>query len=269
VGGDGEYDLSDVFQPREPYMRKHHRDDRKANGGRSWGLNGTPPMSPASMSPERHGCGTNGGSSAGAGAGSLEHAHFDRPTGRWSEREDRPGVDRARERSYSGHGGGGGGGRGRGLDVAPGGPPGGPRRRRTGFDQIPDAVATAAAAATLVANLATATEGMDFQGRIVAQQQASQQLSALQTTGVNVQATRHARRVYVGGLAAEVEEASLSHFMEQVMEATGATRNCGVGGGCVVSVYINREKLFAFVEFKTVEEARALDPKPWTLNPRH
>jgi splicing factor U2AF subunit len=110
---------------------------------------------------------------------------------------------------------------------------------------------------------------MDFQGRIVAQQQASQQLSALQTTGVNVQATRHARRVYVGGLAAEVEEASLSHFMEQVMEATGATRNCGVGGGCVVSVYINREKLFAFVEFKTVEEARALDPKPWTLNPRH
>jgi splicing factor U2AF subunit len=102
------------------------------------------------------------------------------------------------------------------------------------------------------ANLASAAEGMDLHGRILAQQQATAQLTALQTTGVNVQATRHARRVYLGGITAEVDEAALKTFMEKAMQATGATR--GVGG-CVVSTYINREKLFCFVEFRTVEEA--------------
>eukprot|EP00227_Mantoniella_beaufortii_P003149 CAMPEP_0197614258 /NCGR_PEP_ID=MMETSP1326-20131121/59433_1 /TAXON_ID=1155430 /ORGANISM="Genus nov. species nov., Strain RCC2288" /LENGTH=296 /DNA_ID=CAMNT_0043183127 /DNA_START=1 /DNA_END=892 /DNA_ORIENTATION=- len=107
---------------------------------------------------------------------------------------------------------------------------------------------------TLVANLATAAEGMDFNGRLLAQQQATKQLTALHSTGVNVQATRHARRVYVGGIFPDVEEAALSQFIEMAMEATGATRQ-PVGVGCIVSVYTNRDKLFAFVEFRTVEEA--------------
>ena len=163
--------------------------------------------------------------------------------------------------------------------TAPGGSSvgGRPRRRRTGFDQAPDATTTAAAAMTLVQNLASAAEGMDMQGRIMAQQQATKQLTALQATGVNVQATRHARRVYVGGFPPDTDESTLAAFMTRAMEATGATNfigstttqdavaGAGGGGGaaipqqpvvsCVLSTYINREKQFAFVEFRTVEEA--------------
>ena len=56
-------------------------------------------------------------------------------------------------------------------------------------------------------------------------------------TGVNVQATRHARRVYVGGISVDVEEAALSHFMEKAMEATGATKQ-PPGVGCVAGAYL-------------------------------
>ncbi|KAF4394086.1 hypothetical protein G4B88_026055 [Cannabis sativa] len=74
------------------------------------------------------------------------------------------------------------------------------------------------------------------------------------------QATRHARRVYVGGLpplANEQDcpmfEQTIATFFSGVMAAIGG--NSSGSGDAVVNVYINHEKKFAFVEMRTVEEA--------------
>lgn len=67
------------------------------------------------------------------------------------------------------------------------------------------------------------------------------------------QATRHARRVYVGGLSAAANEQSVASFFSQVMAAIGG--NTAGPGDAVVNVYINYEKKFAFVEMRSVEEA--------------
>lgn len=67
------------------------------------------------------------------------------------------------------------------------------------------------------------------------------------------QATRHARRVYVGGLPPTANEQSVSTYFSQVMAAVGG--NTAGPGDAVVNVYINQEKRFAFVEMRTVEEA--------------
>ncbi|XP_008786117.1 splicing factor U2af large subunit B-like isoform X2 [Phoenix dactylifera] len=67
------------------------------------------------------------------------------------------------------------------------------------------------------------------------------------------QATRHARRVYVGGLSATANEQSVGAFFNQVMAAIGG--NTAGPGDAVVNVYINHEKMFAFVEMRSVEEA--------------
>ncbi|XP_057999805.1 splicing factor U2af large subunit B isoform X7 [Hevea brasiliensis] len=67
------------------------------------------------------------------------------------------------------------------------------------------------------------------------------------------QATRHARRVYVGGLLPTANEQSVATFFSQVMAAIGG--NSAGPGDAVVNVYINHEKKFAFVEMRSVEEA--------------
>ncbi|XP_043715060.1 splicing factor U2af large subunit B-like isoform X21 [Telopea speciosissima] len=67
------------------------------------------------------------------------------------------------------------------------------------------------------------------------------------------QATRHARRVYVGGLPPSANEQSVATFFSQVMAAIGG--NSAGPGDAVVNVYINHEKKFAFVEMRSVEEA--------------
>ncbi|CAM6041301.1 unnamed protein product [Sphagnum compactum] len=67
------------------------------------------------------------------------------------------------------------------------------------------------------------------------------------------QATRHARRVYVGGLPPMTNEQSIATFFSKVMAAVGG--NTAGPGDAVVNVYINQEKRFAFVEMRTVEEA--------------
>ncbi|KAJ7562568.1 hypothetical protein O6H91_03G074700 [Diphasiastrum complanatum] len=67
------------------------------------------------------------------------------------------------------------------------------------------------------------------------------------------QATRHARRVYVGGLPPMANEQNVAAFFSQVMAAVGG--NTAGPGDAVVNVYINQEKRFAFVEMRTVEEA--------------
>ncbi|KAF6149718.1 hypothetical protein GIB67_017451 [Kingdonia uniflora] len=67
------------------------------------------------------------------------------------------------------------------------------------------------------------------------------------------QATRHARRVYVGGLSPIANEQSVATFFSQVMSAICG--NTAGPGDAVVNVYINHEKKFAFVEMRSVEEA--------------
>eukprot|EP00262_Sarcandra_glabra_P000183 TRINITY_DN1026_c0_g3_i1.p1 TRINITY_DN1026_c0_g3~~TRINITY_DN1026_c0_g3_i1.p1 ORF type:complete len:448 (-),score=103.93 TRINITY_DN1026_c0_g3_i1:120-1355(-) len=67
------------------------------------------------------------------------------------------------------------------------------------------------------------------------------------------QATRHARRVYVGGLPPMANEQTIATFFSRVMSAIGG--NTAGPGDAVVNVYINHEKKFAFVEMRTVEEA--------------
>ncbi|KAJ4703450.1 U2 snRNP auxiliary factor large subunit [Melia azedarach] len=67
------------------------------------------------------------------------------------------------------------------------------------------------------------------------------------------QATRHARRVYVGGLPPMANEQTIATFFSHVMTAIGG--NSAGPGDAVVNVYINHEKKFAFVEMRTVEEA--------------
>nr|GMC96212.1 splicing factor U2af large subunit A-like isoform X1 [Ipomoea batatas] len=67
------------------------------------------------------------------------------------------------------------------------------------------------------------------------------------------QATRHARRVYVGGLPPSANEQSVAIFFNHVMSAIGG--NTAGPGDAVVNVYINHEKKFAFVEMRSVEEA--------------
>ncbi|CAI5723966.1 unnamed protein product [Peronospora destructor] len=63
------------------------------------------------------------------------------------------------------------------------------------------------------------------------------------------QQTRHARRLYVGGIG-EISEAEITVFFNDVIDrALGVKQE----GGSVVSVYINRERHFAFVELRTIE----------------
>ncbi|XP_038722937.1 splicing factor U2af large subunit B-like isoform X4 [Tripterygium wilfordii] len=83
-----------------------------------------------------------------------------------------------------------------------------------------------------------------------------QQFGALPVMPVQAmtqQATRHARRVYVGGLPPTANEQSVATYFSQVMAAIGG--NTAGPGDAVVNVYINHEKKFAFVEMRSVEEA--------------
>ncbi|CAK9150732.1 unnamed protein product [Ilex paraguariensis] len=78
-------------------------------------------------------------------------------------------------------------------------------------------------------------------------------LPLLPVQAMTQQATRHARRVYVGGLAPSANEQSVATFFSHVMSAIGG--NTAGPGDAVVNVYINHEKKFAFVEMRSVEEA--------------
>ncbi|KAK9681919.1 hypothetical protein RND81_10G036900 [Saponaria officinalis] len=79
------------------------------------------------------------------------------------------------------------------------------------------------------------------------------QLSMMPAHTMTQQATRHARRVYVGGLPPSANEQTIATFFSRVMTAVGG--NAAGPGDAVVNVYINHEKKFAFVEMRTVEEA--------------
>mmetsp|Transcript_9833 Transcript_9833/g.16205 ORF Transcript_9833/g.16205 Transcript_9833/m.16205 type:complete len:594 (-) Transcript_9833:435-2216(-) len=66
--------------------------------------------------------------------------------------------------------------------------------------------------------------------------------------------TRHARRVYAGGIPPMVsEEDLLSFFTDTVVRATGMPVHQWPSGPPVLKIYLNAEKCYAFVEFSTIE----------------
>ncbi|KAJ0251112.1 Splicing factor U2af large subunit A [Hirschfeldia incana] len=130
-------------------------------------------------------------------------------------------------------------------------------KRVSGFDMAPPASAMLAAGAVtgqvppppptlpptgMFPNIFPLQTGQAFGG-----------LPMMPIQAMTQQATRHARRVYVGGLSAVANEQSVATFFSQVMAAVGG--NTAGPGDAVVNVYINHEKKFAFVEMRSVEEA--------------
>ncbi|XP_066334709.1 splicing factor U2af large subunit B-like [Miscanthus floridulus] len=76
----------------------------------------------------------------------------------------------------------------------------------------------------------------------------------IQPQAMTQQATRHARRVYVGGLPPTANEQTVAIFFNGVMAAIGG--NTAGPGDAVLNVYINHDKKFAFVEMRSVEETQ-------------
>ncbi|KAM3277697.1 hypothetical protein ACQJBY_045544 [Aegilops geniculata] len=125
-------------------------------------------------------------------------------------------------------------------------------KRMSGFDQAPsEAIPILAPTATPVQlpELPAANPGMfpNMLPNLVNVPALGQPLAMTQ------QATRHARRVYVGGLPPVANEQTVAVFFNQVMAAIGG--NTFGLGHAVVNVYINHDKKFAFVEMRSVEEA--------------
>lgn len=69
---------------------------------------------------------------------------------------------------------------------------------------------------------------------------------------INMQATRHARRLYVGGIPPSSSEEDIGHFFRTIITQSVSARELD-GKDPIVSVFINREKSFAFVELQTIE----------------
>uniref|UniRef100_A0A5B7BXP2 Splicing factor U2af large subunit n=1 Tax=Davidia involucrata TaxID=16924 RepID=A0A5B7BXP2_DAVIN len=128
-------------------------------------------------------------------------------------------------------------------------------KRISGFDMAPPASAILAGAAAVTGQIPGASPAIPgmFPNMFPL---ASGQFGALPVMPVQAmtqQATRHARRVYVGGLPPTANEQSVATFFSHVMSAIGG--NTAGPGDAVVNVYINHEKKFAFVEMRSVEEA--------------
>lgn len=127
-------------------------------------------------------------------------------------------------------------------------------KRQSGFDMAPPVptVASAAVPGQLAAGLPQAVPGV-LPGMFPFAAAQFGGLTAVSMQSMTQQATRHARRVYVGGLPPLANEQTIATFFSQVMAAIGG--NTAGPGDAVVNVYINHEKKFAFVEMRTVEEA--------------
>ncbi|KAL9244842.1 hypothetical protein vseg_018563 [Gypsophila vaccaria] len=129
-------------------------------------------------------------------------------------------------------------------------------KRVSGFDMAPPAsamLATAAVMASQITGTAQPPTGF-FSPNMLSM--ATGQLGSIPIMPMQAmtqQATRHARRVYVGGLPPTANEQSVATFFSHVMAAIGG--NTAGPGDAVVNVYINHEKKFAFVEMRSVEEA--------------
>ncbi|XP_061339580.1 splicing factor U2af large subunit A-like isoform X7 [Gastrolobium bilobum] len=127
-------------------------------------------------------------------------------------------------------------------------------KRTSGFDMAPPASAMLAGASAVAGQITGANPAIPgiFQNMFPLMQQFSA-LPVMPVQAMTQQATRHARRVYVGGLPPTANEQSVATFFSQVMAKIGG--NTAGPGDAVVNVYINHDKKFAFVEMRSVEEA--------------
>jgi hypothetical protein len=71
------------------------------------------------------------------------------------------------------------------------------------------------------------------------------------------QQTRHARRLYIGQLPPNVTEEELHVFFRQAIEQALVSKSTADDDDPILSVYINHERRFCFLEFRTVEMATA------------
>ena len=71
------------------------------------------------------------------------------------------------------------------------------------------------------------------------------------------QQTRHARRLYIGHLPPNVTEGELHNFFRSSIERALVAPTADSEDDPILSVYINHERRFCFLEFKTVEMATA------------
>ncbi|KAJ1400113.1 U2 snRNP auxilliary factor, large subunit, splicing factor, partial [Sesbania bispinosa] len=129
-------------------------------------------------------------------------------------------------------------------------------KRTSGFDMAPPATAMLAGASAVAGQIPGANPAIPGMFPNMFPLATSQPFSALPVMPVQAmtqQATRHARRVYVGGLPPTANEQSVATFFSQVMAKIGG--NTAGPGDAVVNVYINHDKKFAFVEMRSVEEA--------------
>uniref|UniRef100_A0A1J3GD50 Splicing factor U2af large subunit n=1 Tax=Noccaea caerulescens TaxID=107243 RepID=A0A1J3GD50_NOCCA len=131
-------------------------------------------------------------------------------------------------------------------------------KRVSGFDMAPPASAMLAAGAAVTGQVPPPPPTLPGAGMYpnmfpLPTAQPFGGLSMMPIQAMTQQATRHARRVYVGGLSPTANEQSVATFFSQVMAAVGG--NTAGPGDAVVNVYINHEKKFAFVEMRSVEEA--------------
>ncbi|KAL8557020.1 hypothetical protein ACS0TY_004481 [Phlomoides rotata] len=128
-------------------------------------------------------------------------------------------------------------------------------KRTSGFDMAPPAVLLPNHSAAVAGQLPGTTPtipGM-FQNMLPLTGAQFGALPMMPVQAMTQQATRHARRVYVGGLPPTANEQSVATYFSHVMSAIGG--NTAGPGDAVVNVYINHEKKFAFVEMRSVEEA--------------
>jgi splicing factor U2AF subunit len=63
--------------------------------------------------------------------------------------------------------------------------------------------------------------------------------------------TRHARRIYAGGIPPKATEDDIHNYFNDIV--TRALYPAVIEGGPVVKIYLNVEKCYAFVEFATIE----------------
>ncbi|GAU22246.1 hypothetical protein TSUD_227820 [Trifolium subterraneum] len=131
-------------------------------------------------------------------------------------------------------------------------------KRTSGFDMAPPASAMLPGASAVTGQITGASPAIPgmFPNMFPLTTNQVQPFSALPVLPVQAmtqQATRHARRVYVGGLSPTANEQSVATFFSQVMATIGG--NTAGPGDAVVNVYINHDKKFAFVEMRSVEEA--------------
>ncbi|XP_021993689.1 splicing factor U2af large subunit B isoform X2 [Helianthus annuus] len=126
-------------------------------------------------------------------------------------------------------------------------------KRTSGFDMAPPTAATLPGAVGQVADAPQPMPGM-FQNMFPFGTAQLGGLPLMPAQAMTQQATRHARRVYVGGLPPLANEQTIATFFSHIMTAIGGN-SAGPAGDAVVNVYINHEKKFAFVEMRTVEEA--------------